>query len=162
MAEEGGSMGRRLAVLGAAIALVALVLGAVSPALGSSGDDDESRTIRVVEITTEEEFLDLGAEGFSLGDEFVFSAKLLNGGEEVGHAGVVCTLTSLEREEAQCQATAWFDDGQITAQGLVVGDPETVVLPITGGSGRYEGAEGEAHGRQVSETKEILTFRLEE
>jgi hypothetical protein len=153
-------MGKRLAVLGAATALVALAVGAVSPALGSSGDDDEAQTIRVVEITTEQEFFDLGAEGFSLGDEFVFSAKLLKGGEQVGHSGVVCTLTSLEREESQCQATAWFDDGQITAQGLVAGEPETIVLPITGGSGKYEGAEGEAHGRRVSETKEILTIHL--
>jgi hypothetical protein len=114
----------------------------------------------VVEITTEQEFLDLGAEGFSLGDEFVFSAKLLKGGDQVGHSGVVCTLTSLEREESQCQATAWFQDGQITAQGLVAGEPETIVLPITGGSGKYEGAEGEAHGRRLSGTKEIITFHL--
>jgi hypothetical protein len=69
-------------------------------------------------------------------------------------------LTSLEREEAQCQATAWFQDGQITAQGLVAGEPETIVLPITGGSGKYEGAEGEAHGRRLSGTKEIITFHL--
>jgi hypothetical protein len=153
-------MGKRLGLLGAAIALVALAVGAASPALGSSADDDERRTFRVVEITTEQEFLDLGAEGFSLGDEFVFSAKLLKGGEQVGHSGVVCTLTSLEREESQCLATAWFQDGQITAQGLVAGEPETIVLPITGGSGKYEGAEGEAHGRRISATKEIVTFHL--
>jgi hypothetical protein len=153
-------MGKRLGVLGAAIALVALALGAVSPAFGSSGDDDERQTIRVVEIATEEAFVDVGEEGESLGDQFVFSSKLLKGGEEVGHAGVVCTIVSLERLEAQCQATAWFDDGQITAQGLVAGEPETIVLPITGGSGKYEGAEGEVHGRRVSDTKEILTFHL--
>lgn len=153
-------MGKRLGVLGAAIAIVALVVGAVSPALGSAGDDDEGQTIRVVAITTEQAFVDVGDEGESLGDEFVFSSKLLKGGEEVGHAGVICTIVSLERLEAQCQATAWFDDGQITAQGLVAGEPETIVLPITGGSEKYEGVEGEAHSRRVSETKEIITFHL--
>jgi hypothetical protein len=164
-AEEGGSMGKRLAVLGAAIAMVALALGAVSPAFGSSGDDDEQRTFRVVAITAEEDFLDLGDEGFSLGDQGVFSENLLKGGEEVGHSGGVCTVTSLEREEVHCVATAWFEGGQITVQGLVgigADAPATFVLPITGGSGKYKGAEGEVHARPVSETKEILIFRLEE
>jgi hypothetical protein len=156
-------MGKRLGVLCAAIALTALAVGVVSPALGSSSDDDDGKqVIRVVSITTEEEFLDLGAEDFSLGDEFVFSAKLLKGGKEVGHTGVVCTITSLEREEAQCVGTAWFSDGQITVQGLIAGEPETFVLPVTGGSGKYEGADGEVHVREVSDTREILTFRLED
>jgi hypothetical protein len=157
-------MGRRLGVLGAAIALVALAVGAVNPAFGSSGDDDKQRTIRVVSITAEEEFLDLGAEGFSLGDQIVFSENLLKGGEQVGHTGAVCTFTSLERQEVQCVGTAWFRGGQITVQGLIAvgGEPEPFVLPITGGSGKYEGAEGEGHVQPVSETKEILTFRLED
>jgi hypothetical protein len=155
-------MGKRLGVLGAAIAMVALTVGAVSPALGSSRDDDQERTIRVVAITVEEEFLDLGAEGLSLGDQGVSSEKLLKGGEEVGHSGVVCTVTSVEREEVQCAATAWFDGGQITVQGLVGFGGEAFVLPITGGSGKYKGAEGEVHVRDVSDTKSILTFRLED
>jgi hypothetical protein len=158
-------MVRRLAVLGVAVALVGLALGVVSPALGASGDDDNGRTFRVVAITTEEEFLDLGAEGFSVGDEGVFAEKLLKGGEEVGHSGGVCTVTSIERGEAQCVATAWFGGGQITVQGLIgigAGGPESFVLPITGGSGKYEGAEGEVHVRGVSDTKSILTFHLED
>jgi hypothetical protein len=156
-------MGKRLGMLGAAIALTALAVGVVSPALGSSGDDDDGRqVIRVVSITTEEEFLDFGAEDFSLGDEFVFSAELRKGGKEVGTFGAVCTITSLERQQAQCVATASFTDGQITVQGLLTGEPETFVLPVTGGSGEFKGADGEVHVRQVSDTREILTFRLED
>jgi hypothetical protein len=141
---------------------MALGVGAVTPALGSS--EDGERPIRVVAITVEEEFLDLGDEGFSLGDQGVFSENLLKGGEEVGHSGGVCTVTSLEREEVHCVVTAWFEGGQITVQGLIsVGTDasETFVLPITGGSGKYKGAEGEVHVQDVSATKDILTFRLE-
>lgn len=58
-------MDKRLGVLGVALALLAL--GVVSPALGSSGDDDARRTIRLVAINTEFNFLDLGAEGETLG-----------------------------------------------------------------------------------------------
>lgn len=155
-------MGKRLGVLGAALALTALAVGVVSPALGSGDDDDEKQVIRVVSITEEEEFLDLGTEGFSLGDEFVFSSTLRKGGRDVGRAGVVCTTTSLEHEEAQCVATASFSDGQITAQGIIAGEPETFVVPVTGGSGEFKGADGEVHVRQVTDTREILTFRLDD
>jgi hypothetical protein len=154
---------KRLGVLGALIALVALAVGVVSPALGSSGDDDKQRTIRVTSVTTEEAFLDLGDEGESLGDQFVFSSKYLKDGQQVGHDGVVCTLVSVERQEGQCVATAWFRDGQITAQALVdFSAAAPPAVPITGGSGKYTGAEGELHIRPVSETKEILIFRLED
>jgi hypothetical protein len=129
--------------------------------LGSSGDDDKERSFRVTSVLAEDNFLDLGAEGESLGDQIVFSTKLKRGGKQVGHAGIVCTIVSLEREEVQCVATFWFRGGQITGQALVGGVP-TFVSPITGGSGKYSGAEGEIQIRQVSQTKEILTFHLED
>jgi hypothetical protein len=153
---------KRLGVLSAAIALVALAVGVVGPALGASGDDDEHRTIRVTSVTTEEAFLDLGDEGESIGDQFVASSKYLRGGKQVGHDAVVCTVTSLERGEAQCVATAWFPGGQITGQALLSFAEEPRAVPITGGSGQFTGAEGEVHPRPVSETKEILIFRLED
>lgn len=155
-------MGKRLGALGAVIALGAFALGVVSPALGSSGDDDKERTIRLVSITTEEAFVDVGDEDFSLGDQFVFSTNLHKGGSKVGRLGVVCTFVGVEREEAQCVATAHLPGGQIAVQGLLAGGPTKFVFPITGGSGKYEGAEGEIHVRQVSETKEILTLHLED
>jgi hypothetical protein len=158
---RGGSVVKRLGVLGVAIALVALGAGAVAPALGAGGDDDGGRVIKVVATTTEEDFLDLGAKGQSLGDELVFTANMKKGDAEVGHDAVVCTITSVEREEFECVATAWFTGGQITVQGLV-GGSESFDLPITGGSGKYEGAEGHVNVRGVSETKEILTFHLED
>jgi hypothetical protein len=158
---KGGSVTRRLGVLGAAIALVALAVGAVSPALGASGGDDNGRTFRVTAIITEETFVDVGDEGESVGDQFIFSDKLLKNGKQVGHDAVVCTIVSLEREEAQCVGTFWFSGGQITAQVLVSFAEGPPAVPITGGSGKYRGAEGEIHIRDVSETKSILTFKLD-
>jgi hypothetical protein len=159
-------MGKRLgaiSVASVAIAVVALAVGVVSPALGSSGAAARHRTIRVTAVVTELNLVDVGAKGPSLGDEIVFSEKLLKGGNQVGHQGAVCTTVSLQRQEAQCTATYWFPNGQITAQALItLGSSAPYDAPITGGSGKYQGAEGEIHVRSVSATTGILTFHLED
>jgi hypothetical protein len=120
------------------------------------------RTHRVTAIITEVAFLDLGTKGPSLGAEIVFPNKLLQGGNQVGHEGAVCTTVSLVRQEAQCTATYSFGSGQITAQALVrLGSSAPYAVAITGGTGKYEGAEGEVHVRPVSSTEGMLTFQLE-
>jgi hypothetical protein len=145
---RGGSMGKRLTVLGAAIALVALAVGVV-PAWGSSSDKDKQTTFRVDAVTTEQNF-----EGTSLGDQIVFTSQLLKGDTEVGHQGGVCTVTSVERGEAQCIATYSLRGGQITGQALIsLGNPAPYAVAVTGGSGKYKGVEGEIRVQPVSETR---------
>jgi hypothetical protein len=149
-------MGRRSVVLGAAVALVALVVGAIGPAWGSSGDKDKRRTFTLEALTTEQEF-----EGTALGDQIVFTSQLLKGDTEVGHQAGVCTVTSVARAEAQCVATYVFRGGQITGQALIrLGDPAPYAGAITGGSGKYQGAEGEVRVQPVSGTRGVLTFHL--
>jgi hypothetical protein len=75
-------------------------VGAIGPAWGSSGDKDKQTTFRVDALTTEQNF-----EGTALGDQIVFTTQLLKGDTEVGHQGGVCTVTSVQRNEAQCVAT---------------------------------------------------------
>ena len=113
-------------------------------------------------VTTEQKLLDLGGPGFSLGNEIVFSQKLLQDANQVGHDGSVCTEVSVARQEAQCIATYSFSGGQITAQALVTfGSTVPYDGSITGGTGKYEGAKGELHVQNVSPTEGILTFHLE-
>jgi hypothetical protein len=178
MAGEEGTMGKRLGIAAAVIAVVALVVGAVSPALGassqgaastSSGHADKQQTIRVTAVFTEfDPNIDLGAPGFSLGDEVVFSGNLLQDGKQVGRVGVVCTFVSTanaDRVEAQCPATAILPGGQITVQGVIVNRALNWTLPITGGSGRYQGAEGQVVSRDIStptQPQVELTFHLED
>jgi hypothetical protein len=148
-----------------------LVVGAVSPALGSSsagsassGDANDGRSIRVIAVFKENAEIDVGTQGFSLGDEVVFSGNLRQGGERVGRTGIVCTFTSAaraKRVEAQCPGTATLPGGQITFQGLVV-NRNLRVLPITGGSGQYQGAAGEMHVRLRPPTRAVVTFHLED
>jgi hypothetical protein len=93
----------------------------------------------------------------------VFTTQLLKGDTEVGHQGGVCTVTSVARQEAQCVATYWFRGGHITGQALIrLGDPAPYAVAITGGSGKYQGVEGEVRVRPASATQPrgILTFHL--
>jgi hypothetical protein len=168
---KGEAMSRRLALVTAALAVVALVLGMGLPASSSGKDDAE--TFRVVTVITEQEFLDLGAADFSLGDEFIFHEDLLKNGNKVGHDGGVCTVTSLEEGapveggttgEFQCEVTFWFENGQITTQYLFSEPtefPETDTLVVTGGSGAYEGAEGHAKAVLHTATRATVTFHLD-
>jgi hypothetical protein len=139
MAGEEGTMGKRLGISAAAIAVMALVVGAVSPALGSSSQGATStssgQTIRVTAVFTEfDPNIDVGAAGFSLGDEVVFSGNLLRNGQQVGRIGVVCTFVSTanaDRVEAQCPTTSILPGGQITTQGTIVNRSLNFTLPIT-------------------------------
>jgi hypothetical protein len=111
--------------------------------------------------------IDVGAPGFSLGDEVVFSGNLLQDGKQVGRVGVVCTFVSTanaDRVEAQCPATAILPGGQITVQGVIFNRSLNWTLPITGGSGRYDRARGHVVSRDMStptQPQVELTFHLE-
>jgi hypothetical protein len=110
------------------------------------------------EVITELKF-----QGTALGDQIVFTNKLLRGDTEVGHEGAVCTVTSVERQEMQCIATFSLRGGQITAQALVhLGDPTSYLVAVTGGSGRYEGAEGQIEVRPVTQDSGIHIFHLKD
>jgi hypothetical protein len=168
-------MVKRLGLLGVVIALVALLAGSIGPASGSSGQrtassghDDEHRTIRLLAVFTEfDPNIDVGAPGFSLGDEVVFSGNLRRHGDQVGRIGVVCTFVSTAnaaRVEAQCPTTSILPGGQITTQGTIVNRSLNFTLPVTGGSGRYFGVGGEVVAHDVStptQPKVELTFHLE-
>jgi len=165
-------MGKRLGIVGAVIAVVALVVAAVSPALGSSGSTasghaDRQQTLRVLAVFTEfDPNIDLGAAGFSLGDEVVFSGNLLRNGQQVGRVGVVCSFVSVAnaaRVEAQCPTTSILPGGQITTQGTIVNRSLNFTLPVTGGSGQFQGAGGQVVSRDVStptQPQVELTFHL--
>jgi Allene oxide cyclase barrel like domain len=120
----------------------------------SSGHSDKQQTIRVLAVFTEfDPNIDVGAPGFSLGDEVVFSGNLLRNGQQVGRVGVVCTFASTAnaaRVEAQCPTTSILPGGQITTQGTIVNRSLNFTLPITGGSGRFQGAGGQVVSRDVS------------
>lgn len=156
-------MGKWLgAVFSAAIAASLLAVGLTTPVAGSSGNDNHNRTIRADAVVTELNLINVSPNGPSLGDEIVFAEKLLQGQDEVGHEGAVCTTVSLVRQEAQCIATYSFGGGQITAQALIIlGSTAPYAVSITGGTGEYVGAKGVIQVTPISGTTGTLAFYLE-
>jgi hypothetical protein len=154
--------------------LVILVLAVVSlpaasasssPTKSSAGDDKKVEVIRVTEVTVQDNFVDVGEQGDSLGDYFVFSGDLFRKGEKVGSdggTGTIVRLESMVSATVQFVATAVLPKGQITVQGLTTftDGPSTFELAITGGTGKYRTAHGVLIVDQVSDTESLLTFRI--
>lgn len=152
-------MTRKLAAFGAVLALGAMMLGTTLTS-ASAGTSEE---LQFRAVTTEATNLDLGEDGLSLGDEFIFHDVLKRGGEKIGHDGGVCTVTTVRGPETQCVVTFSLSGGQITIQGLAsqAGDlPLEFVFAVTGGTDQYQGASGEAHVVIRSETVARVTIDL--
>jgi hypothetical protein len=158
------------AAVAAIVTLGMLVLSTGTGAADGRGKGKHKEdTLRLVAIGLQEEFLDLGAPGPSLGDEFVFSEELRKRGREVGTSGGVCVVTETVPPYTvatfHCFATLSLDRGQITLQGLVEvqgeDDPGPFTVAITGGTGAYRGASGEAVIRDVSDEVTIYKLRFD-
>jgi hypothetical protein len=146
------------AAVPAFVALGMLVSG--TGVANAAGHGDGKTNLRLVAEELQSEFLDLGTPGPSLGDELVFSEALSQRGREVGTSGVVCTITQAVAPydvlTFQCVGTLSLERGQITLQGLIEvqgeDDAGPFVVAITGGTGKYRGAGGQAKVRDVGDT----------
>jgi hypothetical protein len=158
----------KLRFFAAVFATGALGMLVAGTGVAAAGGKDK-KTLRVVAEEIQTEFLDLGDPGPSLGDQIVFSEALFIRGEEVGESGGVCTVTKASPPydvlTFQCVATLSLERGQITVQGLNESqgedDPGPVSLAITGGTGKYRGAGGEAVFRRVGDERGVYTLRFD-
>jgi len=163
-------MRRRYAVAGLAIALGTGLWALPSASAGGhddDGDDRDAMVIRVLAREVDSADLDLGERGFSLGDRFVFTDNLFRHGRRVGTDHGECVATRIQRQAAsfQCTATAVLRGGQITAQGAVTFSEDSSApfrLAITGGTGRFRDAGGQAVVRETGPRTTVLTFLLED
>jgi hypothetical protein len=150
---------------------VALANGDSTGSTGTSTDEESGQVIKVFAPTVQFKLIDLGDPGFSLGDQSVFSDNLLTSknGDKVGIDGGVCTVVRVQDAATssgtlQCLVTFSLRDGQITTQGLdqltngqLTG---TQIGAITGGTGRFRKARGEAAVEFLSNTEANITFSI--
>src|SRR4051794_24660724 len=119
------------------------------------GDHGRTKTLRLYAPTVQIKLLDLGDAGFSLGDASVFSDDLLTApnGKTVGFDGGTCTVVRVkdagtQSGTLQCLVTFSLPGGQVATQALTDtangGLSGTQSSAITGGTGRYHNAHGQA------------------
>jgi len=139
---------------------VCLTVGSEGPALGSAGNPARGhhRTIRLFEATTAHHVIDVGPAGPSIGDQFLFRARLMRNGNQVGHDRGLCEITA--EDQSRCRAKVVLRPGTITVQGPVSDSSRHFDLPVTRGSGAYADAQGWLHVFEISNTQAILTFHL--
>lgn len=153
-----------------AIAAVALTTAAilVPGSAAQSGDAAESLTVQFRHSEAKVSLVDIGPKmtrrrpSESPGDLAVGSARLRNAsGAIIGrmHQSFMVTGGRGEATTEQVNATVVLRDGQITLQGVADNSkPDSpLVVAITGGTGRYDGARGSAH---VSEGRTAVSFEL--
>jgi hypothetical protein len=158
------------AILGVAIVLVLAAAG-VSVAAASSSSADASKhrpqTINLVAKQTGSTLLVLAEPGHGpVGNQFLGTDDLYRNGRKVGDDATVCQFMADLGQAGgrfQCVVTLSLPEGQLTAQGLATltesgGQPVTVA--ITGGTGAYRTAHGQARVVQVSETEQHYTLTV--
>jgi hypothetical protein len=144
---------------GAIVALVLAVSAITAASASSPSHRDHGRSVEVLHLvsTTVQESPE-PTEPPVVGDEFAFSDDIFERGKKVGILGGQGTFVRFD-EAAQSAtvnvvATAQLPRGQLTMQGLVTFSEEgggRFSLAVTGGTGRYRTAHGEAFVRETED-----------
>ena len=119
-------------------------LGLPAPAAAHPGGEH----FRVTARTISETYKDQGKKGWSRGDSFAFTEKLMQNGDRVGRDYGKCDVTRVTKRTstAQCSLHMTFKgEGQLIAEGAVTfrrGSKHDPRLAITGGTGDYADASG--------------------
>jgi hypothetical protein len=144
-------MARRMtiAVLAAAVVAVGIVaLPATAQAPGPSG----TLTFTGKGKKRDQQMVDVGRKGLSLGDRFLGAETLKQAGATAGRIESDCVVLDRSYEGQACQLTLLLKDGQVSAQGAGLDKRLSGVAPtstaagdefaITGGTRAYKGASG--------------------
>jgi len=146
------------------VAAVGVGLVMLLPASATSTPDRRATTLEF-EVNFrpfQDNYVDIGETGFTVGDLLVFQDDLLDkAGAAAGIQGGTCTITAFLPGGLQthCVGTASLSDGQISFQGLAT-DAPVKLLAVTGGTGKYHAATGEVTLTEDGDGTGTLTFRL--
>jgi len=127
-----------LLAAGVAASASALVL-----AVGGSAQGPSPKTFQLVERPVQLTEIHNPPRRVAQGDAAVYRAKLTASGETIGSEHSHCVVTKADKHPvALCTDSFFLRDGRITAVGGVNLDRSEQLLPVVGGTGAYEGAQG--------------------
>jgi hypothetical protein len=149
----------------AAVAALAVVLiASASPASDPSAGTASSRPAIALRSSLVKVDVD-GSHRDSPGDLLIYAFELWNASEtqRAGDAHAVCTMVRVSGTEltAHCSATARLGGGTIESSGLLKQPGTTTRLAVTGGTGRYDEADGQLTLTALDELATRLRVDLE-
>jgi hypothetical protein len=158
-------MRSKLSLVAVGALAVASVAVASAASSGARASDHPVQVIRLVARQVQVTPLDVGAPGFSPGDQEVVAADLYRDGRKVGQNASSCQVVRVANNAAtvQCFITLSLPDGQISTQGLAISTgagPGTFSLAITGGTGAYRTAHGQMRVTATATDEVPLTLQL--
>ena len=152
-------MARRLMIMVAALAVLAVSGGAVVASSGGNG----GRPFTVVERAVTDTVIDLGAPGDSIGDQLTFGNNVYDKTDthQVGRDEGDCFRTN-PGVAWECTWTTLLAGGSLTVQGPFYDDGRDSLLAITGGTGTYRNARGQMtlHARNKAGTEYDFVFSV--
>jgi hypothetical protein len=159
---------QRRSTAGAAlvVALAALVLATTGVAFGSGGHgkrhNDRHRLV-LYERQTAFQLVDPGNDGPTPGDQAIATSDLFRDAHfahKVGSVLISCTIVTAD--ELECDATGHLRGGDVQVNGAVPLETKPASLAITGGTGKFRGANGELKTTPLnadgSESRDVLIF----
>jgi hypothetical protein len=147
------SLGSAAAALAIGASMLLTGSGAASATSGST-----DRVVRVSERQISNHFIDLGKKGFSIGDEFLFTSAVFQGGNRVGLTDGSCKI--MDRNRALCVIATTIRGDQLTGTGTLNLQATTFDFPVSGGTGQFAGMSGYVHVHDTGRTTDTLAFHL--
>ena len=163
-------MRRVLSIVLLAVALIgsSLMLTSANADHRDRDDDNGGESFRLVTVANQFAPIDVGKKGESIGDYIVFSDDVYFSGKKVGYLDGTCTTTRIVGTafRSQCLVTVSLPGGSLTSQGVLAAaseqDATGLTIAITGGTGRYSDAGGEAHVKFLDDDKTLIHVVLED
>jgi hypothetical protein len=139
--------------------LLATLAAALIASAGAASARPAATTIHLKLPATKSNYVDLGRKGYSPGDYFLSTGRLLDAsGKPAGRLGGVWTILSRAADNAS------FDlglaHGTLIVNGRIVHAAKQSVLQVVSGTGAYAGAHGTVTFRYLSETTAALDIRI--
>jgi hypothetical protein len=145
------STAARVVATALAAGLVAMAMGGIS--LARAGGSDRTFTITEKQVSATFVSITHTPKG-GPGDEAIFRSVTMNSsGKRLGSSSVICTIVF--GGKLQCNGIYTLPGGTLTGTALVPQSQTStapVQVAITGGTGRYDGARGQATTTPQSQT----------
>jgi hypothetical protein len=157
-------MGKRVAIVAVSVAVLAAMT--VGIALAQTGRGAAAASVAKIHVISGPEshvqFFDFNGDGLGFGDRLTSVGPLFNQDQtkQVGTAYLDCSIVSpvLEGGTYDCTYVLEFKDGDITTQGIDPQGPSDVLFAVTGGTGAYRGATGQAENIDTDVTDIIISL----